>query len=317
VAESVDLTGVFLPLLDGERVPLDETFSSTQLADMFIESWVRYLECHKCGRSDYCKFTKPNPYGSGKPFAEIQCGVVASVIRNYVQAVFPLLRSMPKEELQAFIDGSYHLVEFVYDIEIRIGHMIDEGVIEWMGKPEYRVFFFGNLQSLRKNLDQFAHHMALIEVFGAKRTLILVEGASEQIFLEALRRGGLLWFSEREVQSYHGKGNKKTANLALLVARLRAQGYEVFLQGDCDGVAKDIFGHLVKAGLLQVDNQFAFLVDFETAFPAEILYQALTAMGFLDGVSSEDFLLTVASRPPDESVLEIIRKKYLISPEKT
>ncbi len=234
------------------------------------------------------------------------------MINNYVRSVFPLLESLSPEELQNFLDGSFHLVRFVYKVELQIGHMIDEGVMDWLGEPDYRALFFGITAQFRRHLDKFAASMRSVEAFRTVSTVILTEGPSEKAFLERLKESRLLWFIDLDVQSYYGQGSRGPTRLQPLASHLRQQGYELFVQGDCDGRVRDIFQQLVKQRIVQPDNTFAFDVDFETSFPVDILFSALATLDMLGGATSEDFERAVAKRGPGQSIVQLIEREFRV-----
>lgn len=289
------------------------------LTELFIDYWVPYLECHECGRSDYCKFTQPSPYAvrrSVGKLAEIRCGVVTTMITNYVQGVFPLLQSLTHDELQRFLDASYHLVMFVYRAEQQIGRMIDKDMVDFFGTAEYKAFFFGMTAQLRRQLDSFAAQLQEIEAFRTKSTVILTEGPSEMVFLRKLKESRLAAYQELDVRSYYGKGNRRSGKLERLAIYLREQGYQLFIQADRDGGATAVLEDLVTKGIVEKDNTFEFDVNFETAFPAAILFEALVDMEMIRDVQFEDFKATFNKRETGQSILKIISKSYLIEVDK-
>jgi hypothetical protein len=313
--ERIDLAGLTILTLDDQREELAGSYTAAELAEVFVSDWIPYFECEKCGRRAYCKYTKADPYRAGR-LAQIQCGVLVTMISHYVGGVFPLLRTLSRQELQGFLDGSYYLVKFVYETELHIGHMIDEDFIEWLGNEEYRASFFGATARLRKHLDRLAAALRSVEPFHTKSAIILAEGAAEKAFLQKLRESRLLWFIDLEVESYYGKGNRGPKKLRLLAQRLRGQGYDVFIQGDCDGKVRDIFQQLVQKGLVDADKTFAFEVDFETSFPPDILQAALSDMGLLAGVPFKDFNDKALKMAPGQSILDVLRTEFGIKPDK-
>ncbi len=303
MSDSVNLSGLDIPLDDIEREALEGEFSADALTQLFLSRWVAFFECDKCSRSDYCKFTKPSPYRAGR-LSEIQCGVVEAAVKNYVKAVFPLVVDLAPHELQNWLDASFHLTRFILQAELHIGYMTDEYHVEWWGDDEHRAFFFGFTSRLRRDLDRFAGALQGIPAFATKSVVILTEGPSEKAFLERLKRSRLLWFTGLEVESYYGRGNRRKAKLTALANRLRKYGYDLFIQGDSDGSTNDIFEQLVRDGIVLKENTFAFQVDFESAFPPGHLYRALAALGMVD-MTLEDFTSRVNSRS-QPSVVGII-----------
>lgn len=317
--DRVDLKGLFLPISDIERRELDSSYSVGELANLFIDFWVPYLECQKCGRHDYCKFTKPHPYPEPRSvgrLAEIRCGVVTTMITNYVHGTFPLLAGFRRDELQHFLDASYHLVAFVYQAEQQIGRMIDNDMVDFFGTAEYKAFFFGMTAQLRRHLDGFAAELQEIKAFRTKTTVILTEGASEMMFLRKLKESRLAAYMHLNVQSYYGKGERRRGKLVALAKHLRQQGYQLFVQADRDGKSISVLQDIVNKGIVEQNNTFEFEVDFETAFPANVLFKALMDMDMLSDIRFEDFEAEVSKRKPGESVLSVIEASYLIKVNK-
>ncbi|WP_116108159.1 hypothetical protein [Lewinella sp. IMCC34191] len=56
------------------------------------EEWLLYVECHQCGRGDYCKFAEDRP---GHPYKkkEIKCGVISKVIHQFITKSIDLFNS--------------------------------------------------------------------------------------------------------------------------------------------------------------------------------------------------------------------------------
>ncbi|HEY8766373.1 MAG TPA: hypothetical protein VIP09_03790 [Dehalococcoidia bacterium] len=306
-ASTIDLTGLSLMLDELDKSALTGEYGPDELSELFIDTWIPYMECdRKCGRSDYCKYTQPDPYGRPSRLAEIRCGVASEIIRNYVSGVFGILKQRSPEELQAWLDASYSFVQFVYGTEIHIGRMLWKDHLDWWGTDENRAAFFGWTGQLRKHLDHFASQLQAIPEFSTGSCKILTEGASEKAFVERLKRTRLLWFLHLDIDSYYGAGNRQPTKLLALANQLKKQGYRLFLQGDNDGQVRDIFDQLVKQGIVHVDETFSFKIDFESAFDPEHLYAALSSMGAIGTLTLQDFIARVASRPADSSVVGVI-----------
>jgi hypothetical protein len=306
---TVQLTGLILPGLNQSQTTLAGAYTASGLTDLLVSEWIPYLECEECGRHSYCKFTRPDPNRPGR-LADIQCGVVETAIRNYVSAVFPLVQQMSQKERQAVLTGSYHLMRFVYQAEQQIGLMLSDDFMDWLGDPDARAAFFGLTARLRRHLDQFAGEVRSIDAFRTRGTVVLTEGPSERAFLERLRLSGLANYVDLDVQSYYGRGNRGPTKLRLLAERLHRQGYELFIQGDCDGRVRDIFDALVREGVVGSGSTFAFEVDFETAFPPGMLYVALRDLGELDGVDFSTFEHEVRGTAQGHSVVEVLRTEF-------
>lgn len=297
----VDLTGAVLFNVDGlRRIPLDGKYTASSLADIMVAEWVPYFECHKCGRFDYCKFVQrlpQNPHLS----RDIKCGVAVAAIRNLVERSFEVLLTSDFSTRQHFLDGAFHLYSFVYRAELQIGNFLDEDILNWWST--YAPATFGQLASLRSHLDAVAYHLGHFEAFGAKDSVLLVEGWSERAFVEQLKQSRLAWFLSLDVRPYKGRGNRRPGRIELLLEEYHAKGYTVYLQGDADGRAGDVFSQLVTRQLVERDHTFVFEHDFESAVPPSLLYEALQEIGEIEAVDRQRFL-DVAS----ESSVSIVEK---------
>lgn len=306
--QEIDFTGLSLRLGELNTTELTGAYSASRMADLFFTTWIPYLACEKCGRNDYCKFTKPDPYGRPGRLAEIQCGVLETVIQHYVGGVFGVLQGRIKDQLQAWLEASYFFVQFVYQAELHIGRMLDEDHLKWWGTDEYRAVFFGWTAKLRGNLDRFAALLGTLPEFSTTSYIVLTEGQSEKAFLERMKRTRLLWFLYLNVESYYGKGNRHPTKLLAMAHRLRDQGYRLFIQGDGDGHATDTFNQLVKQQIVEQDDTYSFSIDFESAFSSDELFSAISLMGLIGDVKADDFRDSITSRPAGTAAVPAIEK---------
>ena len=95
-----------------ERIPLSGEYTAESLLETFIENWIPYYECHKCGRWDYCKYSKPYPTNPDRS-EDIKCGVAADSLRNFVQATFEVLEQLKGEKVQDYLDGAFFFYKFI------------------------------------------------------------------------------------------------------------------------------------------------------------------------------------------------------------
>jgi hypothetical protein len=314
VEERLNLDGLSILLLDGGRETLYQEFGKDELAQVFVDRWIPYLVCRdECGRHSYCRFAEPNSSRSGRS-PDIRCGFAVEVVRNFVGSSFHIARSLEASELQAYLDGAYHLVRFVHENELRTGRMIWQDHLNWLAEDRYKVKAFTSVVDLREKLDAVAASLANIEAFATTRTLILVEGQSELRFLQKLAQAGLVWWASLRLDSYEGRSNRRPTTLRLLKRKMRQAGYDVFVQGDADGRVVDIFDQLVGRGIVARENTFAFSLDFESSFPTDILYGALRRMEHLEHVDRDTFVRDIRN-DRSESVLGQIRKAFGIDLE--
>jgi len=305
----VDLTGY--TLLDGfglEREPITGSFSQDGLAQLFIEHWVPYYECHKCSRVDYCKF--PIPVEPGSPrMLDIQCGVVVAGVRNFVHATYPSLSSLSPDQLQGYLDGAYHLSRFLFDTEVRIGSAMDRDYIDYL--EDTSPSFFGRFVHLREHLNGMAASLSTIPELHAERGILLVEGQSEKAFIERLKLSHLMWFLKLEVDTYKGSSRRRPSHLEMLAKRLADQGYRVYIQGDADGTGVDIFDALVQKGFVAPEDTFGFEHDFESAVPLPLAFSALRNLGYLQDQTDEE--LTEIAHSSHERLNEILHEQFNVN----
>ena len=140
----MDFTGY--KIFDGagvKRIAIDGDLDAQGLATKLIDEWVPFYECEKCGRDDYCKYTQPDKYRQGR-LADIRCGVVVEAIKNFVKHTFPLLEKMTAKQVQAYLDGAFHLERFLYWAEQTTGMFIDDAMLEFFGDARAKVLWGGH-----------------------------------------------------------------------------------------------------------------------------------------------------------------------------
>jgi hypothetical protein len=291
MSDKVDFSGYSLLYVAGlERQQISGAFTAEDLAQIFIDNWVPYYECHKCSRVDYCKFPQPLSPGSHR-MRDIQCGVVIVSIKNFVHATFPILQGIDGKALQGFLDGAYYFTQFLFDAELRIGSAMDTTYIDYL--EDFAPAFFGRIVHLRDYLNDMSAAFQYIPELHAKRGVLFVEGESEKAFVERLKLSHLAWFIDITVDSYKGKGNRRLARIEMLLEKYASQGYEIFVQGDADGRASDFFNQWIQRYLVRKENTIIFKHDFETAIPHELFFSALQNIGYLDGISLKQYILAI------------------------
>jgi hypothetical protein len=255
-------------------------------ADKLIAEWIPYFECHQCGRGDYCKFTIPHGVNPHRK-KDIKCGVVETLIRNFIKYTCKVFETLSKNDKQKYLDGLYYLQRYVYQAEQNIGMFLDEGILNYFDKFVPRVF--GNTPSLRSDLNSFAEHFKDIKEFNIQKGILLVEGWSEKVFIQRMFEGGSIWSNSFDIEVYDGKNNKSPKKLQLLINKLRKDGYEIYIQGDQDGNQIDAFQEHKKRELLKDSHIFQFSHDFETAFPAKLMFHSLKELEILEIDDLEEF----------------------------
>lgn len=304
--QSIDLTGYEIFDIYGvERKKLKGIFTADRLAQTLIDEWVRHVECHKCGRSDYCKYVKQHSHNPHK-MLDIQCGVLVDVMKNFMNSTFHLLQHMTPQQIQCYLDGAYYFSQFVYDAEQAIGIYMNEDFVRFFGEHSPRIF--SSVIGLRERLNLLSNVFRDIPDFHSQRGVLFVEGWTEKVFLDKLRETHLLWFLNLIIEVYHGKGNRRPKRIEMLLSKYVEQGYKIYIQGDADGRCMEIFQTLGKKGIVGDECNFVFQHDFETAIPVDLLLAAFHDLGELSNVTLDDFIEKFNSK--DASVAPAIREHF-------
>jgi hypothetical protein len=308
----MDFTGYKIFDIYGvERIPLVGNLDAQGLAHKLIDEWIPYFECEKCGRADYCKYTKPDKYRPER-LADIKCGVIVEAITNFVRHTFPLLEKMTTEQVQAYLDGAFHLEQFLYNTEQTTGMFIDDAILRFFG--DYAPTLFGRATHLREHLNKAASEFRKLPDFASEKGVLFVEGWAEKAFLEKLRESHSAWFLYLAVEVYEGRSNRRPNRIQMLLDRYVKQGYIIYIQGDADGKDTEVFRALCDKGAINPEHSFVFRHDFESAIPPRILYQALRYLGELEKVEYVDFEKVVKSE--DRSVVKLLSEKIGIDVER-
>jgi len=262
----MDLDNLYLySYSDKGKIKLSEVYNKDSLIEIMIDNWIPYMECHKCGKSDYCKYTKPHEVNPNKK-AEIKCGVARNFIINFVNITFDRVKNLDITKKQAYLDTAFYLSQYVLSSEISIGTLINKDYLSAWGS--YAPALYGFSKQTLDYLNKSHRKMKEIDIFKSKKNIILVEGFSEEIFIES--------FTDLEVINYEGKGRIDFNKIEFLVKEYQDQGYEVYLQSDLDGKKENQkINKIIKKGLIKKENIFLFEHDFETAIPLKIFYNIL------------------------------------------
>lgn len=301
------------------RVQMTGPYLPHDLAEELKGNWVDWMECHKCGRFSYCRFVERFPDKPNRA-REIQCGVAATALTEFVHRTVGLLVTASTEQKQAYLDGAYHFTKFVLTAETMIGNFLDPRHMNWM--EQYVPAVFGQVVYCGTHLEQMGASLRNLERFRAVTSVLLVEGAAEVAFLKAVgRRGGHgVW--GYEVLSYGGKDKMRAKRISELFDDHERRGRNVFIQGDRDGAEKGVVDYLVHPhnpgdrSLLDEDRVFCFSHDLESSWPLELLFLALRKVGFGENLPKtfDEFHSKMA--PPTESVLDRLKTEYQIETDK-
>ncbi|QSZ41365.1 hypothetical protein GJV85_04340 [Sulfurimonas aquatica] len=260
------LDGLYLyRYANSDRIELNGIHSKESIIELMVDEWIYYMECHKCGKSDYCKYTEPHNVNPDKK-AEIKCGVAKDFITNYINNTFDSIEDLEIEQKQAYLDTAYYLSQYVQSAEIGIGTLINEDYLSVWG--EFAPALYGFTKEPLDYLNKAHKEMKHVGMFRSKKSLILVEGYSENIFVDN--------FSDIKVVNYEGEGRIRYDKIEFLVQEYQEDGYEVYLQSDMDGKPhNDKVNKIINGGLIKEENIFQFKHDFESSIPAKLFYTIL------------------------------------------
>lgn len=259
-----------------ERVPLNGEYSAEGLASIMIEHWIPYMECHECGKSSYCMYAIPHPQNEFKK-QEIRCGVAEAVLRNFIAKTFIIAEGLGCEERQTYLDGAFFLTRFVLEAEQSIGTVVNSSFLDWFG--DFAPGIFGNLTRIRDTLNSLSQNLRQIPAFKSERSILFVEGWAEKAFFDKLKESHLSQFLDLIVECYDGQGNRRSKRISMLLKKYSELGYTIYVQGDADGKAGDIFKGLIDSGHIKPENSFVFEYDFETSIPIALLIRAMRQIG--------------------------------------
>lgn len=270
-----------------------------------IDTWIPYMECHQCGRSSYCKYTKPHKYNPNK-LKEIKCGVASTTLKSFLYGTYELFNSYTIKDKQSYLNSLFHLNKYILESEQLVGIFLDEEFADYYG--EYLPAVIGRFSSIGEHLINFSNDIKKVKEFRSKKKMILVEGWSEKVFIDELLQSGL--FRQISVEVYDGRGNGAYKKIHLLVDRLKRSGYEVSMQGDQDGSERDIFYTHKEKSLFTENEVFLFKYDFESAITPLLMYNALVELDLLTEMNHSEFLSLIY--PLKQSINTTLKTKCQI-----
>lgn len=285
----MDLTGYKIFDIYGiKNITLRGNFDSVSLAQRLIDEWVPYIDCgRKCSKSDYCKYTKPNPYHPNI-LTDVKCGIGVDTLKNFTKSTFIILEKLPPEHIEKYLDGAFYLTQFVISSEATVGTCINKYTIEWYNT--YAPAVFGHVTKLRDHLNKLGSVFQYIPEFRSANGVLFVEGWSEKEFFEKLKESHMSWFLHLNIVVYDGSGNCRPKRIQMLLDNYVKLGYKIYIQGDADGKHAEIFNKLVKKGSVTKDCTFVFKYDFESSIPLNMLLQALHDLDEIPEVKIDDFI---------------------------
>ena len=150
--------------------------------------------------------------------------------------------------------------------------------------------------------------MASVPAFNTVKDVLLVEGRSEKILFERLRTSGISWFTDLLVETYEGRARRGPSHLQLLIKHFHYTGYQVYISGDADGGATNIFDALIGQNLVAPDHPHVFSYDLETGVPPRLLYLGLRELDLLSDVMEESFCNQL--KRSDGSVIQTLQTDF-------
>ena len=303
----MDLTGYKIFDIYGiKNITLSGHYDSDSLAQKLIDEWVPYIDCgRKCPKSDYCKYTKPNPYHPDI-LTDVKCGIGVDTLRNFTRSTFHILEKLSPENVENYLEGAFYLSQFVLSAEATVGTCINKYTIEWW--DTYAPAVFGHVTKLRDQLNKLGSVFQHIPEFRSANGVLFVEGWTEKEFLEKLRESHSFWFLHLNIEVYDGSGNRRPKRIQMLLDNYVKLGYKIYIQGDADGKNSEIFNELVRKGSVTEDCTFVFKYDFESSVPLDLLLQALQALEEIPEVKLDDFVNKLS--PLDCSVVKKIKEVF-------
>ena len=257
-----------------------------EMVSYLVKEWVPFVDCHKCGRYRSCRFSTANP-GVESEWGEIRCGITKTALENFVTRTFHIFKSLDQYQRQDYLHGAFHFTRYVHETEQMIGMQICEQQLDYW--TDFIPYVFGQLTTLRGRLDGFAAAMASIPAFNTVKDVLLVEGWSEKFLFERLRTSGNSWFTDLLVETYEGRAKRGPSHLQLLIKHFHDTGYQVYISGDADGRATNIFDALIGQDLVARDHTHVFSYELETGVPPRLLFLGLRKLDLLGDVTEESF----------------------------
>jgi hypothetical protein len=306
--ESIDLTGLEIYDIYGiDRLKLAGKFTIDEMTNKLASEWIQYVECQAdCGRSDYCKF-------ASKDNEEIRCGVAVTALKHFLSATYKTLSNLSLESKQNYLDGAFYLVKYIFESETKLGVIIYDDFSKYFGR--YAPWVFSSLVNQREILNIIGRYFKSLPELRVAKGVLFVEGKSELVFLNEMRKSNLTWFLNLLIKSYGGKDNVRPKRIEMLLRDYKEFGYELYIQGDADGKSKNKFQQLINKNLVDSKNAFIFAFDFETAVPYDVFYNALVEIGIVKEISIADYINKVTASSfgkGEESVGSFLLREFSI-----
>lgn len=294
-----------------EKIPIETIVTRESLLSHMVDLWIPYYECHKCGKWDYCKYAQKHPANPERSI-DIKCGITIDFLTNFINSTFDLIAELPYNQIQSYLDTAFYLTQYVMNSEQLVGSFIDADYQEYLGS--YAPMLFGQTKRIRNLLDKAHAEMKNISIFSSIQSILLVEGNSEKIFLDEMKKTHLIDFLYLEVEHYGGMGRIQYDKTEHYLNTFKEKGFRIYLQADNDGKGiNQNITKIVNKNLVENDNVFTFKYDFETAIPKKLLYMALKEL-YADIPSLSNFFKTYQN---NESIVKFIKRVHNIEISKT
>ncbi len=281
----------------------DGAYSLDDILAFLVDRWIPILHCRECSRFTYCKFSQRDSTRFPIDWGQ-QCGVVVSALDNVLRVYWERLLISSGEQLSDFFSALFHFVNFLWKIELTVGDLSNSEGAKVRGESTVR-WNVEYLMHLRYELDSLSFGFRDFVSAGSISIWLLVEGQSEQTFLQRLIDRRFFPSSIYGVNYYGGKSNATSTRLKQLTANLTKRGYRILLQGDADRSKKKPFQDIIKAQVISEDDLFTFSRDFESSFPAPLLKSAFEKLGHDLNL---DWLDSIVANP-DARVIPCVKQK--------
>ena len=154
-------------------------------------------------------------------------------------------------------------------------------------------------------LNQAHKEMKNVPFFNSKRSVLFVEGESEEIFANS--------FLDIEVVNYGGAGNLTYSKIEYTIRQYHDKGYKIYIQADKDGKSENQnINKIISKGLVDRENIFCFKHDYETSVPVRIFHNILVDTGTIDD-TLQNFEYGYDAK---ESIVKYVESKYNITIKK-
>ncbi|MCK5110359.1 MAG: hypothetical protein KAQ94_02475 [Arcobacteraceae bacterium] len=293
--EKLDLNNLYI-IGFKNNIKLEDSYNKEEITKLMINNWIGYFECHKCGKWDYCKYAQKHPVNPNRSI-DIQCGIAIDFITNFINTTFPLIKDFTEYQKQAYLNSAYYLTCFVENTEQVVGGLSNKDQMSGWG--EYAPSLYGMTKYTNDLLNKAHKEMKNVPFFNSKRSVLFVEGESEEIFANS--------FLDIEVINYGGAGNLTYSKIEYTIKQYHDKGYKVYIQADKDGKQENQnINKIISKGLVDKENIFCFKHDYETSVPIRIFHKILVDTKTI----CDTFENFKSEYDTKESIVKYVESKY-------